>query len=129
MIQWILQQVFSLLGGPFAQAALKAYQAKLSSENSTEAVAAGLAAKELEVEGQIRIAEVGRWYEPDKIMGYTVAILFAKIVVWDTMFNLGTTSLHAGWMETTANLIVGFYFGQKSIENASRILGRYFGGK
>lgn len=129
MIQWILTQVFSLLGGPFAQAALNAYKAKLTAENSTEAVAAGLAAKELEVQTQVRIAEIGHWYEPDKLMGYTVCALFAKIVVYDTILGLGTTDLHAGWMTTTCNIIVGSYFGMSTVSTATRILGRYFGGK
>lgn len=129
MIQWILTQVFSLLGGPFAKAALDAYKAKLTAENSTEAVAAGLAAKELEVQSQIRIAEVGHWYEPDKIMGYIVASLLFKLVVYDTMLGYGTTDLHNGWMTTTCNIIVGSYFGMSTVTTATRILGRYFGGR
>lgn len=129
MLQWILGQVFTLLGGPFMQAALKAYQAKLTSENSAEAVAAGLAAKELEVQSQVRIAEIGHWYEPDKIMGYICCALLFKLVVYDTMLDLGTTNLHNGWMTTTLNLIVASYFGQRTVISATRILGRYFGGK
>lgn len=129
MFQWILTQVFSLLGGPFAQAALKAYQAKLTAENSTEAVAAGLAAKELEVQSQIRIAEIGHWYEPDKICGYIFCAVLFKVAIWDNMFGLGSTDFHEGWLTTTLNMVGGFYFGQKTVVSATRILGRYFGGK
>lgn len=125
MIQWILTQVFSLLGGPFAQAALNAYKAKLTAENSTEAVAAGLAAKELELKTQQNIAEIGHWYEPDKIMGYCVAALVFKLIVWDTILQMGTTDLHAGWMTTTANIIIGSYFGMTTVTTATRVLGRF----
>lgn len=129
MIQWILTQVFSLLGGPFAQAALKAYQAKLSAENSTEAVAAGLAAQELQVQAQIRIAEIGHWYEPDKVMGYCVAALVFKLIVWDTILQMGTTNLHDGWMTGTANLIIGSYFGMTTVSTATRVLTRFLASK
>jgi len=30
---------------------------------------------------QYRVAEIGHWYEPDKIMGYCVAFLLAKLIV------------------------------------------------
>src|SRR5438552_12295214 len=28
-------------------------------------------------------AEIGHWWEPDKLMGYCVALYFAKLLVWD----------------------------------------------
>lgn len=59
----------NLLGGPFARAAVDAYRAKLSAENTSEKIAADLAARELAVEqrerelsAQVVIAEQGRWY-------------------------------------------------------------------
>jgi hypothetical protein len=124
----VLALLGSLLGGPFATAALDAYKAKLTSENSADSIAAGLAARELavqqrelELQAQVRIAEIGKWYEPDKIMGYAVAILLAKLVIWDTCLGWGSTDLHAGWMETTSNLIISFYFGKRGAENVMRI--------
>ncbi len=46
----ILTWLGNLLGGPFAKAAIDAYRAKLSAENTSQKVAADLAARELAVE-------------------------------------------------------------------------------
>jgi len=121
--------IFSFLGGPFINGLLSAYGNWLKSQNTAESIAANLAARELAVQSQeiqsqtqYRIAELGYWYEPDKIMGYIVALLLAKIVVWDTILGLGVTNLHAGWMTTTANIIVGSYFTKRGIENVAKII-------
>lgn len=125
----VLSWLANLLGGPFISAALNAYKAKLASDNDASRVAADLAARELsvqaremEIQSQIRIAEMGRWYEPDKIMAYAVAIYFAKLLVWDKVLALGSTDALAGWAATTANLIVAFYFGKRGFENITKIL-------
>jgi hypothetical protein len=127
----ILSWLGSLLGGPFAKAAVQAYQSKLSSDNSAEKTAADLAGRELavqqreiELQTQYRIAEIGHWYEPDKIMGYCVAVLLAKIIIWDVCLGLGKTDLHQGWMTSTANIIVSFYFAKRGFENVARIIKR-----
>jgi hypothetical protein len=41
--------MLSLLGGPIVSAAIKAYQAKLAAGNTSEKIAAELAARELDV--------------------------------------------------------------------------------
>jgi hypothetical protein len=127
----ILTWLGNLLGGPFAKAAVEAYSKKLDSENSAQKIAADLAARELTLQGkeaelqtQYRIAEIGRWYEPDKIMGYCVAVYLAKLLIWDKVLGLGVTDPLTGWVETTANLIVAFYFGKRTFENVARIIKR-----
>ena len=127
MWQWL----GSFLAGPLLGKALDAYKAKLAAGNTSEGVAADLAARELAVEQrevemqtQYRIAEIGHWYEPDKIMGYCVAIYFAKLLVFDKVMGWGVTDPLAGWAQTTANLIVGFYFGKRAFENVARIIKR-----
>lgn len=123
--------IFQFLGGPVAKGLVSAYQAHLTAVNSTEATAADLAGKEIAAQTaetsaitQYRIAELGYWYEPDKIMGYCVAFLLAKIIVWDICLGLGSTNLHDGWMTSTANIIVMFYFGKRGFENVARIIKR-----
>lgn len=124
----ILGWLRNLLGGPFAQAAVQAYQVKLASDNSAEKTAADLAARELvvqqrelELQAQYRTAEIGHWSEPDKLMGYFVAVYFGKLLIWDKVLGLGTTDALAGFAATTANLIVAFYFGKRAFENVARI--------
>jgi hypothetical protein len=127
----ILSWLASFLGGPVISGLINAYKAKLDAGNTQGRIAADLAAKELDVQAReieaqkaIRIAEIGKWYEPDKIMGYIAAAYFAKIVVWDTMLGLGTTPKLYGWADATATLIIGAYFGKRTFENVARIIKR-----
>ena len=124
----ILSWLGSLLGGPFVKAALAAYQAKLNSENTTLSYKEQLALQELQLQSkeqelqyQYRIATIGRWYEPEHIMGYAVAIYFGKLLIWDKVLAWGVTDPLAGWAALTANLIVSYYFAKRSIENVVKI--------
>jgi hypothetical protein len=123
--------ILSFLGGPVIKGLIDAYQAKLKAGNVDSKIASDLAAGEIAAQVsetnaimQYRIAEIGHWYEPDKIMGYLVALLLGKLIVWDICLGLGTTNLHEGWMTTTTNLIVSFYFGKRGFENVARIIKR-----
>lgn len=127
----ILSWLASLITGPILGKALDAYKAKLAAGNTSEGIAADLASKEIllqqreaELQTQYRIAEIGHWYEPDKIMGYAVAIYFAKLLIFDKVLRMGVTDPLAGWAETTANLIVAFYFAKRGFENIARIIKR-----
>lgn len=117
--------------GPVFDDLLKGYQAKLAAGNTSEKISADLAGRELqvqqreiEVQTQYKIAELGRWWEPDKLMGYCVAIYFGKLLVFDKVMGLGTTDPLGGFAATTANLIVSFYFAKRGAENIMRILKR-----
>lgn len=123
--------IISFLGGPVIKGLIDAYQAKLKAGNTSEKIAADLAAGEIAAQTaetqaitQLRIAEIGHPFEPDKIMGYLVALLLAKLIVWDICLGLGTTNLHDGWVTTTSNLIISFYFGKRGFENVARIIKR-----
>lgn len=121
----------SFISGPIISGVISAYKAKLAAGNTTERISADLAGRELNVQAleiqaqnQLRIAEIGKWYEPDKLMGYVVAIYFAKLLIWDKVMGSitgGSTDPLAGWAATTANLIVMFYFSKRGIENVMRI--------
>lgn len=126
----------NFLAGPLLGKALDAYKAKLAAGNTSEGVAADLAAKEIllqqreaELQTQYRIAEIGHWYEPDKLMGYCVAVYLAKLLIFDKVLGLGTTdglcklgdNCWTGWV---ANTIVMFYFGKRGFENIARIIKR-----
>lgn len=124
----ILSWLGNLLGGPFVKAALSAYQAKLTSDNTVQSYKEQLAFKELdlqvretELQTQYRTATIGRWYEPEHLMGYAVAIYFTKLLVWDKVLALGVTDPLAGWAAFTANLIVTYYFAKRGIENVIKL--------
>jgi hypothetical protein len=121
--------ILSFLGGPVIKGLIDAYQAKLKAGNIESKIASDLAATEIaaqtaetQAQTQYRIAEIGHWYEPDKIMGYLVAVLLAKLIVWDICLGLGTTDLHDGWMTSVSNTIIAFYFGKRGFENVARII-------
>jgi hypothetical protein len=121
--------IISFLGGPVIKALIDAYKAKLKAGNVDNKIAADLAADEIAAQVsetsaifQYRVAELGRWYEPDKLMGYSVAIYFGKLLVWDKVLGLGTTDPLAGFASVTSNLVVSFYFAKRGFENVARII-------
>ncbi len=128
MWQWLA----SLLTGPIINGAINAYKAKLEAGNTKERIAADLAARELEVQRReievstdLRIAQIGKWYEPEHLFGYTLWIYFFKIIVWDKVLNHwtdGITDPLNGDVGYWAGLIVVFYFGKRGMENIARIL-------
>ena len=123
--------IISFLGGPVVKALIDAYSAKLKAENVDTKIAADLAASEIAAQTsetkavmQFRTAELGYWYEPDKLIGYCVTIYFAKLLVWDKVLGLGSTDPLAGFAAITANLVVSFYFAKRGFENVARIIKR-----
>ena len=123
--------IISFLGGPVVTGLINAYKAKLAAGNTSEKIASDLAASEIAAQTsetqaitQYRIAELGHWSEPDKLMGYLVVCLLSKLILWDMIFGLGTTDMHAGWVSTTTNIIISFYFGKRGFENVARIIKR-----
>jgi len=69
-------------------------------------------------------ARLVRIFEPDRLMGYCVAIYFAKLLIFDKVLGLGTTDGLAGFASTTSNLIVASYFAKRGFENVARIIRR-----
>jgi hypothetical protein len=133
MLVMVLGWLGNLLGGPFAAAAVKAYQAKLTAENTSEKVAADLAARELEVEQRERelaaqavIAEQGRWYTalPRPLFAFAFIIYVWKVVVWDKVLGLGVTDPLSGDVAQWAMVVLTAYFGGRSLEKVARILGK-----
>ena len=133
MFAIVLGWLGNLLGGPFAKAAVDAYRAKLTAENSSEKIAADLAAKELAVEQrerelatQVVIAEQGRWYTalPRPLFAFAFVIYVWKVVVWDKVLDLGSTSALSGDVSQWAMIVLTAYFGGRSIEKVARILSR-----
>jgi len=133
MFATILGWLGNLIGGPFAKAAVDAYRAKLSAENTSEKVAADLAARELGVEqreaelaNQAVIAEQGRWFTalPRPLFAFAFVIYAWKVVVFDKVLGLGRTDPLTGDVAQWAMIVLTAYFGGRSIEKVARILSR-----
>jgi hypothetical protein len=124
----ILTFLGNFLGGPFIKGALDAYKAKLANENSITTAKEQLAqdqialeVREAELKTQYEIATAGSWWLPDHLMGYAVAVYFAKLLIYDKVLGWGVTDPLAGWAAFTANLIVTYYFAKTGVENVLRI--------
>lgn len=134
MLAWLGSKIVSVFGGKVIDGLVSGYKAKLDAGNNSERIAADLAGRELqvqqreiEVSGQLRIAQVGHWWEPEHLFAYIVVIYFAKIVIWDVVLGSltgGSTDPLRGPIAEWAGLIMMFLFGKRGIENVARILKR-----
>lgn len=131
--------IISFLGGPVIKGLIDGYKAKLAAGNTSERIAADLAAKEVEVQGreieaqkQLKIAEVGHPFEPEKLFAYVIVIYFVKIVIWDKVIgsfvgytdNMFRTDPLTGEAVGWAAMVMSFYFAKRGIENVVRIIKR-----
>lgn len=133
MLATVFGWLGSLLGGPFAKAAVDAYRAKLAAENTSEKIAADLAARELaleqrerEIAAEILTAEQGRWLTalPRPLFAFAFVVYVWKVVVWDKVFGLGTTDALSGDVAQWAMMVLTAYFGGRSLEKVAKILTR-----
>jgi len=135
MWTWLL----SFISGPLLGKAVDAYKAKLEAGNSRERMATDLAARELQVQqveiqaqNQLKVAQIGHAWEPEKLFAYIIVIYFAKIVLWDKVLgsfvgytaNIFNTDPLTGEAVGWAAMVMAFYFGKRGIENVARILKR-----
>lgn len=123
--------IFSFLGGPVAKALVNAYQLHLTATTTDNQTAAELAGKEIAVQQfeiqaatQLKIAEIGHPWEPEKLAMYITLIFYAKVMVWDKVMGLGTTDEVTGTSATWAALIMSWYFAKRGFENVARIIKR-----
>lgn len=62
-------------------------------------------------------AEFDRWWSPRTLMAYCATLYVAKIVAWDTVFELGVTADPGSQVKGIVMVIVGFYFGSKAVSD------------
>ncbi|WP_111423742.1 hypothetical protein, partial [Rhodoplanes roseus] len=129
----IWSTIASLIGGPVVNGLINAYKAKLEAGNSSERIAADLAARELAVqqrEAELRIDQIriddGRWWTsaPRAVVMWSLAIFVAKCMVWDKVLGWGSTDPLGGDIQQWAGLVMAMWFGGRSIEKVARILRR-----
>ncbi len=123
--------ILSFLGGPVIKGLIDAYNLHLQAETTDAKTAADLAGKEIaaqQVEIQanaaLKTAEIGHPWEPEKLAFYIVLVFFAKCIIWDTVFGLGSTPPLKGDVSMWSGLVMSFYFGKRTFENVARIIKR-----
>lgn len=130
----LLSTVFSFLGGPVAKALVSAYHDKLAAGNTSERIAADVAGREIAVQQieiqaitQLKIAQIGHPWEPEKLAMYITLLFYAKVMLWDKVlggWTGGSTDPVGGAAGVWAGLIMSFYFGKRTFENVARIIKR-----
>jgi len=125
------QAIIGFIGGPVIKGLIDAYNLHLRAETTDAKTAADLAAKEIVAQQiemqaitQLKVAEIGHPWEPEKLAFYVVLVFFAKCVIWDTVIGLGTTPPLKGDVSMWAGLVMSFYFGKRTFENVARIIKR-----
>ncbi len=125
--------IANLIGGPLVNGLIDGYKAKLAAGNTSEKIAADLAARELSVEQrerelatQVVIAEQGRWYTalPRPLFAFAFIIYVWKVVVWDKVLGLGATEALSGDVAQWVMIVLTAYFGGRSLEKVARIIAR-----
>jgi hypothetical protein len=79
---------------------------------------------EINATTQLKIAEIGHAWEPEKLAMYITLIFYGKVMVWDKVLGLGTTDEVTGTSAIWAGLIMSFYFTKRGFENVARIIKR-----
>jgi hypothetical protein len=123
--------IISFIGGPVIKGLIDAYNLHLKAQTQDNAIAADLAGKEIAAQqieiqatNQLKIAEIGHPWEPEKLAFYVTLLFYAKCVVWDTILGLGTTPALKGDVSLWAGLVMSFYFTKRGFENVARIIKR-----
>jgi hypothetical protein len=131
-IMWMT--ILSFIGGPVIKGLIDAYQAKLKAGNVESKIASDLAATEIaaqtaetQAQTQLKIAEIGHPWEPEKLAFYVTLVFYAKVMIWDKVLGHvthGTTDPVDGAAAVWASLIMSFYFTKRGFENVARIIKR-----
>lgn len=132
----VLTGIALSLGKFFAEkgfaAAVDGYKAKLAAGNTTDRIAADLAARDLslqqrerELATQTLIAEQGRWWTalPRPLFAYILVVYFGKVLIWDKVLGWGTTDAVTGFVADWCGIILTAYFVGRSAEKTASVLG------
>jgi len=123
----------NLIGGPIVSGLIGAYKAKLAATNTTDAQAADLAAKEIagevalrQTEASIIRQEEGRWYTslPRPMFAFIFIVYVGKCVIWDKVLGWGSTDPLSPELANIEMIVIGGYFGGRTIEKVARIFKR-----
>lgn len=129
----------SFIGGPVIKGLIDAYQAHLQSVTQDKTIAADLAGKEIAAQTSetnantdLKKAEIGHPWEPEKLFAYLMVIYFGKLTLWDKVIgsfagytqNIFQTDPLTGDALSWAGMIMAFYLGKRGFENIARIIKR-----
>ena len=138
MWTWLISFVTGPIFNKILGTVVDGYKAKLAAGNTTEKIAAELAAqqvlldkREAELNASVVIAEQGHWITRmvRPLFALPFIIFTWKIVLWDKILGWGVTDPLDPKMWGVFMLVVGAYFGGRTVERATNIIADAFGKK
>lgn len=123
----------SFITGPIISGLISAYKAKLAAQNTTDAQATQLAIAEIQgevvqrqTEASILRQEQGWWLTalPRPMFAFIFLIYIGKCVLWDKVLGWGSTDPLSPELANIEMVIIGGYFGGRTIEKVARIFKR-----
>ncbi|MFJ6323833.1 MULTISPECIES: hypothetical protein [unclassified Rhizobium] len=123
---WLLNLINPL--GKIIDGLNAAYKAKLQAQNDADRVDAEkqIAFFQGQIELATQAAQSDRWWSPRSLMGFCATIYVAKIVVYDTVLQLGVTPNPGGQVTGIVLTVIGFYFGSKTVSDvAGKLIGAW----
>jgi hypothetical protein len=121
--------IIGFLGGPVIKGLIQSYQLHLQATTTDKQTATDLAGKEIAAQTaetnaiyNLRIAQIGHPWEPEKLAMYITLFFYGKVMIWDKCFGLGSTDEVTGASAIWAGLIMSFYFAKRGAENVTTII-------
>lgn len=120
-MKWLIDLINPLKG--ITDALSHAYEKRLAAQNASERIEADKEVAWLEARRDAVVATVGEpWFSPRSIMGYCVAAYVFKIVLWDSVLQLGVTPYPGEQVTWIVVTVIGFFFVSRSAETIANSL-------
>ncbi len=91
--------------------------AKENAKTDKDRIEAEVHIAQLEAKRDVQVAATihDKWWSPRTLIGYSVAILVAKLLVYDTAFQWGVTPWPGTFVTEIVWVVIGFYFVSEGI--------------
>lgn len=137
---WIISIVpgLSTLVSSLASFGLQVYDKKLAAQGSHEDRVSQLAAKQIDLAAteaslaqQQKALTIGKWFEPEHLLGYILVLWLAKVILWDNVIGSFTgyspkwlfyTNPLKGATEDSIMTILQFWVGGRMLISGLRTL-------
>ena len=98
----------------------EAYQMKLNAENNEQRIEAEEAIAHWKLQQQLVLAEQGKWYTSwiRPALAFPVVIFTWKLLIWDTVLQMGTTPYPGDFVLWIVMTVIGAYMISRPIEKA-----------
>jgi hypothetical protein len=110
--------------GPLKDGLLQAQQQYYQAQNDQQKLAAqeAMAIWQGQIDLAIQASKTDKWYSIRNLIGYCVTLYIFKIIVLDTVFQLGSTPNPGTQVTFIVMTVVGFFFASKAAESVAQTI-------